>query len=392
VASFFALYLLTRIYVQSVDDLRKILPFVLGSGMIVVLYALYQSWAFLHGMPHYETMEGRPNATFAEADWLGIYLVLLLCGVYTLLSILTDSETSPTKVSSFESQVLNQNSKLRIHNLLLQLFFLYFPLILTYLALILTVSRSAWLGAMIVTGCYLLLTYYTQHNAFSRAFKSFSRFLLSLIIALGLIHLLGLTNFELGNRLLSTGTTLQKITISCITNDANVPQIITTTSVLTHYGCRHIYREEIPQEVALGNTVKIIQRNDPNFSIRHEIYVHALKLLRENWLFGIGWGSVGPLLGTDESGTQLNSSNIFLEVWLGSGIIGFVNFIAVIVYILLYAVQSIFASKESDKRFIQLFILLGAFALLVPNLFNAGILLGFFWLSLGIALSLQSHL
>src|SRR4030042_4801899 len=77
-ASFAAIYFLARVFIQNSDDLKKIVPFFLSSSVIVIFYGIWQNIRFIYGADSFEAMPGRPNGTFAEPDWLGIYLVLLL--------------------------------------------------------------------------------------------------------------------------------------------------------------------------------------------------------------------------------------------------------------------------------------------------------------------------
>jgi O-antigen ligase len=103
---------------------------------------------------------------------------------------------------------------------------------------------------------------------------------------------------------------------------------------------------------------------------------------------GVGFGSIHTLLGTDERGAGLNASNIFLEVWLGSGLIGMIAFvfvwfsIGITIGVRLLRQQH----KKDDLRNVHVFIFLSWIGLTIFNAFNAGILLGFFWVWLAVAL------
>jgi O-antigen ligase len=101
---------------------------------------------------------------------------------------------------------------------------------------------------------------------------------------------------------------------------------------------------------------------------------------------GIGWGSIGNILGQDERGAGLNSSNIFLEIWLGSGILGFLAFLAVWVYIPFRTVLNFARTINSEEKAFAIFSLTAWLGLTIANLFNAGILLGFLWLFIAIIL------
>ena len=85
ICSFVALYFLTRIFIQDTEDVFKIVPFFLGSSLVVIFYGIWQNILFSKGLNSFEVMPGRPNATFAEADWLGIFLVLFITIIYSLI-------------------------------------------------------------------------------------------------------------------------------------------------------------------------------------------------------------------------------------------------------------------------------------------------------------------
>jgi len=181
--------------------------------------------------------------------------------------------------------------------------------------------------------------------------------------------------------------------------------------------------EDIEKEKATGNIITTVYRDDPNINIRAEIYHKSWEEIKKYSILGIGWGNISQVLGTDERGMGLNSSNIFLEVWLGSGILGLIASLFMwgsVFYksfeFRISNFESIFNDKISNKEIerknlnnsklnnsefnqnskfkIQnldsanawnFFLILSFFAILIPNLFNAGIMLGFLWVWLGIA-------
>jgi hypothetical protein len=378
--SFAALYWLVRNYIQTLEDLKKIAPFFLSSSLIVIFYGIFQNIRFMRGLNPFETMPGRPNSTFMEADWLGIFLVLLVAVIYTIIYYLYHSERSEESPEKFKVQ----NSKL---------FLLYFFLIFIFALLIITVSRSAWLGAGFVTLVFLKAIF-TNFSFIFRDWrgKEFLKHLIyilaSIFASVGFIYIFHLTNFQLFNRIQSTETGLQKITVACNQN-VSLPEKINDVSELVKYNCRHINLEDIGKEKTQGNYVAEIYRTDPNINIRSHIYQKSIAEIKNHPLTGIGWGNISNILGHDERGAGLNSSNIFLEIWLGSGMLGLLAFLTIWVYIfvksVLYCVKNNFESK-----IIGLFMILGFFAFLIPNLFNAGIFLGILWVYLGIALSLSN--
>lgn len=390
-ASFVAIYFLTRIFVQNLEDLKKIIPFFLSSSTVVVSYGIWQNVRFAHGLNSFETMPGRPNGTFTEADWLGIFLVFLLAVTYALIYFLRHchSERTLSELGESKGKLKNliQNNFIRSLDKLGMTSLLIF-LTLILILLIITVSRSAWLGALIVTVFYLLIIFTNlklipRNWQWKKTFNIKIRILVSLIISIAIVYFFNLTSFQLFNRVQSTGTGLQKITISC-KEDISLPDEVGYSEELIRYGCRHINLEEISFEQARGYYIKEIFRKDPNINIRTEIYQKSWQEIKRNPVLGIGWGNISLILGKDERGAGLNSSNIFLEVWLGAGILGLFAFILAFLYILVKGIK-LFANDNPGGACLGLFLFLGALALLIPNLFNAGVFLGILWLFFGIS-------
>lgn len=373
ITSFALLYFLVRIFIRNLDDVKRIMPFFLTSSFVVVIYAIWQNWQFMQGQNNFEVMPGRANATFSEADWLGMFLVLLLSVLY---------------VTAY-----NLYSRMKILNLSYKTYvfgyscLVWIMIILTWMALIITVARSAWLGAALVTmGMFLYLL-------LKRDVKLFLILAVAILFSVGLVYLFNLSNFQLNNRIQSTASGEQEITIAC-KNEIEIPSPIKNVDELNKYNCKHINLQDIEKEMMAGSIIKKIYRQDPNVSIRKEIYVKSFEEIKNNLFFGIGWGNISEVLGKDERGTGLNSSNIFLEIWLGAGIFGIISFLILVGYILgrgkLFFLKKMkegkFLRQDSGMDFFHLFLVLSAVAIIIPNLFNAGIMLGFLWAWMGISL------
>ena len=384
-ATFIALYFLVRNYIQNLEDVKKIIPFFLSSSAVVMFYGIWQNVRFSSGLRNFETMPGRPNATFTEADWLGIFLVLFISVIYILIYL----------IFNFQFSIFKQFSRLKF---LITKILLFLLLTSCFVLLILTVSRSAWLGALAMTFIFLFTVFtnlkFNPRNLsadeagwqWKKTIQMKLIIISALLIAIGTVYLFHLTNFQLGNRVQSTGTGLQKITISCEKN-INLPESINNITELEKYDCRHINLEEINSEKSQGKYVAEIYRKDPNVNIRKEIYQKSWAEIKNHWVLGIGWGNISEILGLDESGTPLNSSNIFLEVWLGNGILGFASLIILFSYIILSAVKRYFFAKDLEEKVFGLFLIISWFGIVIPNLFNAGIFLGFLWVWIAIAQS-----
>jgi hypothetical protein len=353
----------------------------------------------MHNLNHFEAMPGRPNATFSEADWLGFYLVFVISVLYCLIYLNRHPELDgsqakdlPKITSDLMNYRKNSDNKkqiLRPANAVLRMTDVtyYFMLFASYLLIILTVSRSAWLGTLAATGIFLWiiftnLKFNPKNWHWQETFNLKLKIALSLIASIAIVYIFNLTSFQLFNRIQSTGTGLQKITIVCPPYDwiCEIPDVIEDVKELEKCECRQINLED---KEKIGGIVSEVYRKDPNIKIRNEIYRKSWEELKPNSFFGIGWGNISKILGTDERGTPLNSSNIFLEVWLGAGFFGFLAFVTLLGYILYSAVKNFSRSTGETQRMFHLFLITSWFGLVVFNLFNAGIFLGFFWVWLG---------
>lgn len=399
--SFVMLYFLTRNYVQNIQDIKKILPFFLSSAIMVVLYGIWQNIIFLRGLVSFETMPGRPNATFTEADWLGIFLVLILAMVYALIFYFYKERMREKLKAGEEIKNYANSSSFQI-----PLLFPFFQrgrrkkkllvtgcwllVALIYILLILTVSRSAWLSALIITIIFIgvFLSDLRKSNwKWKATFYLKLKILASLILSVAIIYVFHLTNFQLFNRVQSTGSGLQEITVAC-KNEQGAHQLrqlqyLKQVEQLEHFGCRHINLEDIKNEKVAGNIVMTVYRPDPNVAIRGQIYQRSWQEIKNHSILGIGWGSMRAIFGQNKYGHSFNSSNIFLQTWLGSGIVGLLSLLILLFYLLYKAIKSYYFAEELPVKSWNLFIILSWFGIVTANLFNAGIFLGFFWIWLG---------
>jgi hypothetical protein len=384
--SFVIIYFLVRIYVQSLEDLKRIAPFFVSSAIIITLYGIWQNIAFVHEGNSFEIMPGRPNATFAEPDWLGIYIALLISVFFSLVYY------AHKKYSYIPSLILNQGSisNDQIKKYLI-LAVLYGLITLSFITLILTVSRSAWLGTTLVTIGFLKImltngSWKVSEWNWKKFIRSTGNIVAVIVISIGIIYIFSLTRFQIFSRAASVGG-IQKITISCSQNHPPAPETVQSIYELQQYECRHINLEDIENEKALGNDVLEISRPDPNVNIRADIYRKSIEQIKQHPFGGIGWGNINNLLGKNTYGTGFNASDIFLEVWLGAGLLGILSFGILLLYIFIKSLVWFIDNKNEDKT-IPTFVMLGWLALVIPNLFNSGIFLGFLWTYLAVAVSL----
>jgi hypothetical protein len=377
--SFIALYFLVRYFVRSARDSARIVPFVAFSFLGTFGFALWQSVRSLMAQASFEVMAGRPNGPFTEADWLGLFSVLMVTMVLVGIGrkVLNRPATKPAlwwMVAEWSGWWL--------------------ALMSTVVLLTVTVTRSAWLAGAVVVGgfaAWVVSRCIRAQESWWSGGPKLGGIMLAVVV--GVMIGSALTPFLLTQRAASTGG-WQSITISCTQPLIQpLPVTIEAVSDLVGYGCRFINLEDVSAERQLGNFVTMIKRPDPNVSIRSTIYAQVGDVLRAHPVFGIGWGNIGDILGRDPNGNALNASNIFLEVWLGAGALGALAFgllwfgIGIMSGVLvgrgLFGTTEQFALSSSI-----LFILLSWIGFTVFNLFNSGILLGFVWIWLAVAVSI----
>lgn len=354
--SFVLLYVLFRYFLSQSTQLKEYRAALIIGVSVVLVAALGQSIIFILGGNAGMVMEGRPNATFFEADWLGLFVAL---GALVAFASLWASY----KTKRFRTQPLCFVGILLLAEGL-------------FGVLILTVARSAWLALFVGMGVLLLGSVYFLFKNWWRK-KVLIRTLvtvLGIILSTSLIiWVTGLTRFDLSNRLTSTATGEQRITVACETPTV-LPETIASVAELGQYQCQHIRLEEREAEHLLGKSIQEVNRQDPNFHTRSAIYWQTVEILQAHPFLGIGGGNSSILLGTDERGAGLNASNIFLETWLSFGLLGFLGLVFVLGALGLTLFQEVL--RGSEKHLLGLALLV---TLVVFNLFNAGMLMGIFF-------------
>ncbi len=376
VVSLVGLYFLGRIFFRTLVDVRQALPFFLSSSLVVFGYALWQSIRFFRGQESFMVMAGRPNSTFSEADWLGLFSVFLLALLLSLTILFIKKTWGNGTLRRVFWRFLKERT----------FWILFCFQVLAWIILLITVSRSAWLGAALVClGAFFAFLLYHGWSGLRTLWPASFFFagngVIAFLVALLMIGTFHLTPFHLFERAASTGGS-QKITVSCM-SDVITPARIGTVEELPS-GCVHIRLEDIEQEKQAGNTIYEILRDDPNVAVRQQIYRRVWPLIQEHPWRGIGWGSVTSFLGTDERGAGLNASNVFLEVWLGSGLLGFVSFLILVLGIFVAAVKGYVTPNEEGERIFALFLFLALVGMFLFDMFNSGLLLGFFFLFLAL--------
>lgn len=383
--SFVFIYWLSRNYIQSRKEQLEAVWFFIAGSLPVIFYGVFQAIVFQSGWAELGVFSGRINATFTEPDWLGMYLVFLSAITFWLKFLLWESEN--------KTMIANWSLK-KVGNRILD-----FYLLLIFVALILTVARSAWLGFGFVVLVYFKILFFLSwqkkgqwawniffKKPFTVIYQEFIYFLIVILVGLGLVYFFNLSSFHLANRAESSFSGMQKITVSCEENSA-VPEKIKNIEELAEFNCKHINLEEIEKEKSAGFEIKEVYRPDPNVEIRKEVYLKTWSAIKNHWVIGQGIGSSGSILGPDENGTGLNASNIFLEIWISIGIFGLIVLVLVLFSPIIKAsweIACLFFKLKKQNWFNNSFIVLIFMALVIPNLFNAGWLLGFFWVALAI--------
>lgn len=360
-ASFGALYFLGRVFLKTKESVGVFFHTLIVSGAVVAGYGLYQTLALRFSWPHLMVMSGRPNSVFQEADWLGFFLGLVLL------------------VSFVDFLKKEKVRELSLHACLLFLF---------SVVMMLTVSRSAWLAVVvgvasimiILCGGHIFGFFGAEENAKQKKQNLLLKVLVGPVVIVGLViftvSFFQLTRFDLTERFSSAGTGEQVITVACAQGKM-VPERINEIADLAAFECQHINLEEKEKYQQEGRNIQTTLRPDPNIAIRQSIYKQSFAILKEQFLFGIGWGQSLTVFGTDARGAGLNSSNMFLEIWLGSGLLGILGFLVFWFGVLVAALGRLFHKREVTEGFwITILVISMWVQVTLFNLFNAGLLLG----------------
>lgn len=364
VISFYAFYLLGRVFLKTIGDIRIAMATLFASGLVTAVYGIAQNIAFEQGISLSAVMPGRPNGLFAEPDWLGFFMALLLALALSRLA------------STLEQSADYLRQKWA------RLLFSATLLLPVLVALILTVSRSAWLAAVagvLVWAATMILI--RGKESFYLVLQSVQTLIIMFVVALLIVIDIPLTRFDLFQRAESTATGFQEITIACDTL-TNLPGVIQSIDELAAFDCRHINLEDRTALQSAGFSIQTVRRPDPNVAIRSEIYGRTWEEIKTHPVFGIGWGNIGPILGTDAHGSSYNASNVWLEIVLGAGLIGLLGLFAALGFIVYQGARlARFRDQSSDA--IASLPLIAAFLVMffVFNLFNAGLLIGLVWLA-----------
>ncbi|QQS61431.1 MAG: O-antigen ligase family protein [Candidatus Moraniibacteriota bacterium] len=360
--SFLFMYGIIRWNFRTKKDVFSLFPWIIFDFFLLACWGIFQNIAFLqHWTFPSESMPGRPNGFFSEPDWFGLGMALaLILLVHTFLFFREKYQK--------------------------KLFFIIIGIALLFVcvALIISVSRSAWLASsfgLIILFIFSFLEYGMK------SMQKIGFLLLFFLVAILYVRIIPLTHFELQNRFQSSISGLQEITISCQKEMIFSENLTYSLEELSKMGCYHINLEEREKEESLGKFVTRVFRNDPNVSERKNVWMKSFQALREYGFFGVGWGSMEFLFGYDGRGEILNASNIFLNIAIGSGLLGVIGLFFIFGDIVRSIFQSIFSRKRSTRiigyGIFSTFCVVGIF-----NFFNSAEFLGMLWMWLGLVVPL----
>lgn len=359
--SFLFIYWLVIFFIKNKDDVKNLFYVILSSGLFAAVFGLIQAVVYKTGLEFIEVMPGRPNSILPEPDWFGFFMVFVL-------AVLVSSRFIGRQKIAASDVGQNVDRQPIIFSFLGNRYFSYVLELLFYISIILTIARASWLAAIAVIGLYLLLTFLDKENRFTLAFSRGVKVLLIFAVSLGIIYAFNLTPFPLKNRLLSIVTRQE---IHAVTTDPKTGKEIS------------IAKEDIESYKKRGIEVKEKKVDDVNILRRTESFTNSSDIILRHPLLGIGYGGIETYFGEG-----VNANNIFMEIWAATGIIGLIVFSLIFYCIFRDWLFYYFKKINNENRVYLFFVILGFAAIIIPNIFNSGLFLGFFWVYLGVASSL----
>jgi O-antigen ligase len=336
--SFLGMYFIVRYAIRDVNHLKAIVKSLLFAHLMILLFGIYQTIAFNLGWEdryHLMIMEGRVNSLMYEPDWLGVWSA-------TMLGLLLPF--------FYEYNLYQKRIALYIY--------------LTIFVMLMSISRSGWVAGILIVAIFYFFKFANRNNSIRVWAQKFSLFLVIITLAIGTVQGFGLTPFNLKNRFLSIFTQQE---VSQVVIQPEGEKIVISQEEATKI-------KEIEEQTGEQARISIDGVPDENVTRRINSFWESINLIQRYPIFGVGAGGV-----EEEFGEGINTSNIFLGVGTKSGIVGMILFIGII-YLLIK--QGWFILQFDSIWGWSM--LLSATAFLTANMFNDGLLLGFFWVLLAV--------
>jgi hypothetical protein len=314
-------------YINSKDRLNKVFSAIFASTGVLIIIGLYEALAFQIGLNSLQIFPGRVDALLPEPNWFGMWLA----AVYAIALPLA------FYADHFKKQ-----------------FLLWFLILGVVLMSILTVTRASWLAIIIITTLYLI-----YHIIFVRKYLKLVNFgviLFAVIFGAAGMSQLGLTNFNLKDRLTSIFSQ--------------------ETSYYYEIDKETGERKEVTDvnKVKNKDNIRIESKADINVMSRKDGYINAGVIIYSNIFTGVGLAGYENIVGEG-----YNTNNILLAVAVAGGIFAISLFLSFL-YII---TKQGFIIIKSEPMLAT--ILLGSMlAILITGMFNDNFLMGFTWLVFGI--------
>jgi hypothetical protein len=175
-----------------------------------------------------------------------------------------------------------------------------------------------------------------------------------------------------------------------------IPYIASTIIIIAVFLLRNQIVSLLPYNII--ERFARIGLDDINVSIRLTFDKDAMKLISENWLLGTGGGSWQVLYYSIQEYFYISRAvhNHFLEIFVESGILGFIAFTAVVAISVYYMISALAKTKETEQRIYLAGFFTAFIALIIHSTFDfdlSYVSLGLlFWVMVVMSLPSNKHM